>query len=99
MTNIMNKLSANSFYFIRVFGCALVLLALAASASSVAAGTGDKKKRLRASLGRTEITEAERKLSEMGYWTGPVDGVINSESRQALIAFQKVEGREVTGKL
>jgi L,D-transpeptidase catalytic domain/Putative peptidoglycan binding domain len=95
----MNKLTTNSSYFIRVFGCALVLLALAVSASSVAAGTGDKKKRVRASLARTEIKEAERKLSEMGYWTGPVDGAIDSESRQALIAFQKVEGRDATGKL
>jgi peptidoglycan hydrolase-like protein with peptidoglycan-binding domain len=61
-----------------------------------AAGTADKKKRLRAKLARTEITEAERKLSEMGYWTGPADGVLDGESRQALIAFQKVEGREAT---
>jgi lipoprotein-anchoring transpeptidase ErfK/SrfK len=95
----MNKLGAHSSYFIKFIGCSLVLMALAVSASTAAAGTGDKKKRVRASLARTEIKEAESKLSEMGYWTGPVDGVLDSESRQALIAFQKVEGRDATGKL
>jgi hypothetical protein len=46
-----------------------------------------------------EAKEAERRLSEMGYWTGPVDGVIDGFTRTALIAFQKWEGREVTGRL
>ena len=35
----------------------------------------------------------------LGYWTGPVDGALDSGSRHALIAFQKVEGRKRTGKL
>ncbi len=26
---------------------------------------------------RVEAKEAERRLSEMGYWTGPVDGVVD----------------------
>jgi peptidoglycan hydrolase-like protein with peptidoglycan-binding domain len=46
-----------------------------------------------------EILAAERLLSELGYWTGPVDGTLDSGSRHALIAFQKVEGRKRTGKL
>lgn len=51
------------------------------------------------SLTRAETREAERKLSDLGYWTGPVDGVFDAGTRSALIAFQKWEGREVTGRL
>lgn len=46
-----------------------------------------------------EKLEAEQQLWNMGYWAGPVDGKFDSESRHALIAFQKVEGRARTGKL
>lgn len=46
-----------------------------------------------------EIREAEQRLSELGYWTGPVDGELDQGSRHALIAFQKVEGRKRSGKL
>jgi len=46
-----------------------------------------------------EILVAERRLSELGYLTGTVDGSLDSGSRHALIAFQKVERRQRTGKL
>jgi hypothetical protein len=46
-----------------------------------------------------ERLEAEQRLSNLGYWTGPVDGNFDSASKHALTAFQKVEGRERTGKL
>ena len=58
---------------------------------------GPQKKR--AGLTRAEIIEAERKLNELGYWTGPVDGRLDEGTSSALIAFQKWEGREITGKL
>ena len=48
---------------------------------------------------RLQIKEAERRLSDFGYWTGPVDGVFDPATRSALIAFQKWEGRPLTGKL
>jgi hypothetical protein len=51
------------------------------------------------SLTRAGIREAERRLSELGYWTGAVDGVFDPATRSALIAFQKWEGRPVTGEL
>jgi len=51
------------------------------------------------SLSTDEIREAEKRLSDLGYWTGPVEGVLDEGSRQALIAFQKVEGRQRTGQL
>lgn len=50
-------------------------------------------------VGAQERLEAEELLSAMGYWTGPVDGVFDSGSSHALVAFQKVEGRKRTGKL
>ena len=50
-------------------------------------------------LGRAQIREAERLLAGLGYWTGPVDGVFDPATRFALIAFQKWEGRPLTGVL
>jgi hypothetical protein len=45
------------------------------------------------------IREAEQLLSDLGYWTGAIDGKMDPASRNALIAFQKVEGRQTTGLL
>jgi N-acetylmuramoyl-L-alanine amidase len=50
-------------------------------------------------LTKVEIKKAESALGELGYWTGPVDGTLDECSRHALIAFQKIEHRETTGKL
>ena len=47
-------------------------------------------------LSRAELREAETRLSEMGYSKGRVDGVID---HNALVTFQKWEGRKVTGRL
>lgn len=52
-----------------------------------------------ASLTSAQIREAERRLSELGYWTGAVDGRFDTVSRSALISFQKWEGRSITGRL
>jgi hypothetical protein len=61
------------------------------------AASAPQKKRV--SLTRAETKEAERKLNNLGYWTGPVDGVLDVATKSALIAFQKWEGRSITGKL
>jgi peptidoglycan hydrolase-like protein with peptidoglycan-binding domain len=71
----------------------LSLLVLTASAIPKA------DKRRGRSLNRFEIKQAEQRLSEMGYGTGRVDGVIDGVTRNALIAFQKIEGLKVTGQL
>ncbi len=34
----------------------------------------------------------ENRLAELSYWPGPVDGVFDKQTRQALIAFEKWEG-------
>ncbi len=52
-----------------------------------------------AALSRTDVREAERKLAELGFWTGPVDGVWDEASRHALIAFQKIQRAKPTGRL
>lgn len=50
-------------------------------------------------LTHAQVREAELRLKELGYWTGPVDGVFDAASQSALIAFQKWEGRTVDGRL
>lgn len=57
------------------------------------------KKVKAAALTKQDILEAEQLLAGLGYWTGPVDGQFDAGSRYALVAFQKVEGRERTGRL
>jgi len=43
--------------------------------------------------------QAEQRLWDLGYWAGAIDGKFDSDSRHALIAFQKVERRPRTGRL
>lgn len=74
----------------------LSLLVLLAVQSTVLA---KGKKRIARPPSKTEVKEAERRLSEMGYWTGPIDGVLDERSRLALITFQKWEGRKLNGRL
>jgi len=71
-------------------------LVLICTAPLVGAQTAGKQLN---SLTAEEIKDAERRLSELGYWTGPVDGIFDEGARSALIAFQKWEGRQVTGQL
>ena len=75
----------------------LLSLLLGFTESSFAITKGDKRKA--ASLKRAELKQAESRLSELGYGPGPVDGVMDGVTRNALIAFQKMEGLDVTGKL
>jgi hypothetical protein len=50
-------------------------------------------------MSREDVRAAERKLAELGYWTGKVDGLLDTASRHALVAFQKAEERDPSGKL
>jgi hypothetical protein len=75
-----------------------VCLVLVTSITAIANNQHNKKRRDRPPT-RTEMKEAERRLSDMGYWTGPVDGAFDGTTRLALIAFQKMEGRKITGRL
>jgi len=75
---------------------AIALLLLIATPSTAGAKV---KKRDTAPLSHAELKEAERRLSEMGYLTGRVDGTIDRDTRVGLITFQKWEGRDITGRL
>jgi N-acetylmuramoyl-L-alanine amidase len=58
-----------------------------------------QNRRRTAPLTRAQTREAERLLADLGYWTGPIDGVFDAGSRFALTAFQKWEQRPVTETL
>ncbi len=77
------------------FGALPLLLLSAVAFTDLGAGRSITAQ----TIGAQEILVAEQRLSTLGYWTGPVDGVFDSGSRHALVAFQKVEGRKRTGKL
>lgn len=77
----------------------LFFLVFTIVAGDVIQAKGLAKKRVVQEVSKEEILAAETRLSDLGYWTGPVDGTLDSGSRHALIAFQKVEGRQRTGKL
>jgi hypothetical protein len=70
----------------------------ALTAGGVHAGTAAQKG-ARERLTKDEVAEAERGLGELGYWPGVADGIWDLLSRDALIAFQKVEGRRRNGQL
>ncbi len=53
----------------------------------------------KATLTKDEIRQAERWLADLGFWTGPVDGVWDGSSRHALTAFQKLQKAKPTGRL
>jgi hypothetical protein len=80
----------------------MLSLLLLTPISSSAITKGDKRKGRPLNrppsrqLTRAEMREAEERLAEMGYGPGRVDGVIE---RNALLAFQKWEGRKVTGRM
>ena len=76
-----------------------VLISLASIAKAQPPDTERPTRRLVPGLTLPQITEVERRLAELGYWTGAVDGRFDTASRAALIAFQKYEGRRITGRL
>ncbi len=72
---------------------------LVVTSSPSIASTPASRNRHKPAPNRAETKEAERRLSDMGYWTGRIDGEIDRATRAALIAFQKMEGRKITGRL
>jgi len=74
----------------------LTICLLLISTSSIASA---QQRGQHASLTGAQTRETERRLSEMGYWTGAVDGTFDTATRSALIAFQKWEARPITGRL
>jgi len=80
--------------------CVSTISALAPSGSASAQENQNlPRPKAQIALTAEEIRDAEQHLSNLGYWTGPIDGALDEGSRHALIAFQKVEVRQRTGKL
>ena len=83
-------------------GLLLALSLLLFTPINSSAGPNSEKRRdklAKRSVGRAEIKQAERRLAEMGYGPGRIDGVVDGDTRKALVVFQKWEGRKVTGRL
>ena len=89
------KLESRAFSLIRIWPVLLLFSVFFGSSFYAIA----KSKHSRQEIGINERRQAEQRLWALGYWAGPIDGKFDSASRQALIAFQKVEGRARTGNL
>src|SRR5690349_4321043 len=63
------------------------------SITALASGTNNAEQRKAMTL------EAEQLLANLGYWIKKIDGASDDSTRQAVIAFQKVNGLKRTGVL
>jgi hypothetical protein len=77
----------------------LMVSAQAVAAQSTRTGPTGGKVAVRRGLTAEDYRVAERRLAELGYWPGRVDGRWDGATRHALMAFQKVEERPRTGRL
>lgn len=105
--------NAGRFKYFQWFGMkaflisSLLLISMAALAVGQQKTVGSKPKAVgktetylrRTSVTKAQTKEAERRLAEIGYWTGAVDGRLDPATKSALVAFQKYEGRPLTGRL
>jgi len=75
---------------------AFLLVALLFTPTVAGANTRKAKQR---PLTRADLRQAESRLAEMGYRPGRVDGVIDDDTRKAVVVFQKWERRKLTGQI
>jgi hypothetical protein len=105
MNHRVTRVRLTAFLLMLGFVCAGVVSSSGPVEASTKGGTKASAEQVKSKRSRRpritakEIREAEQLLSDLGYWTGKVDGVLDTASRQALVAFQKVEGREPKGRL
>jgi cell wall hydrolase len=97
MLSPVEKLDSRTFYFLRIWP--VFLFFAVAFGNSLYAVARTPVKHSHQEIGINERRQAEQRLWQLGYWAGPIDGRFDSASRQALVAFQKVEGRARTGIL
>jgi N-acetylmuramoyl-L-alanine amidase len=67
--------------------------------STPSTASSQQSQKQHAPLTREQTREAERRLLNLGYWTGAVDGLFDPATRSALITFQKWNARPITGRL
>ena len=77
----------------------LLCLLLFFSMSNALAQVKNPTPQTSASLSPEDLATARELLSSLGYWLNFEASAYDASIRHALIAFQKVEGRKVTGKL
>jgi len=87
--------SLRGFLAIRIWMIALIFSVVWGSDLDASAKTSVARQQ----IGVEQRLEAEKRLWELGYWAGPIDGTFDSASRHALVTFQKIEGRTRTGNL
>lgn len=97
MLSRVEKVERKAFSCLRILPILLLFFVVVGNSLCVIAKAPGSHSRQ--GIGIDERRQAEQRLSELGYWAGPIDAKFDSASRQALIAFQKVEGRPRTGKL
>jgi N-acetylmuramoyl-L-alanine amidase len=96
----MSRASVACLLVAMTAGIATASLAKEASAAAQGARRGSQKSSpRRVRITPQMITEAQRRLLDLGYWIRGADGKWGESSRHGLIAFQKVERRARTGKL
>ena len=74
-------------------------LMLSALVALIALGGVDAFASGKAEALRAKTLQAEQILADLGYWVISVDGASDDSTRQAIMAFQKVEGLKRTGVL
>jgi len=97
MLSPVEKLDSRTFSFLSIWP--VFLFFAVACGNSLYAVARTPVKHSPQEIGIDERRQTEQRLWELGYWAGPIDGRFDSASRQALIAFQKVEGRARAGNL
>jgi Uncharacterized protein conserved in bacteria len=78
----------------------IILLALASDITA----QGKKIRKVKAESVRVhedpnDVLAAKQLLSDLGYWVGPVNSEPDNYLKHSLVAFQKVEGRQRTGRI
>src|SRR5687768_8587701 len=74
----------------------VLMLLIGATATTAFAKTNNGELALQ---NTSQITEAEKRLANLGYAVDNADGKLDFNSRHAIMAFQKVEGLKRTGVL
>jgi hypothetical protein len=88
----------------RIAGLLLLQMVLMGGAGEAGDGLQEPPQRVMPDLAlprltTEELTEAKQRLASLGYWVEPLATPASESFRQAVLAFQKVEGRPRTGKL
>lgn len=86
----------NRLYLPIILCCILIMCGLAYCLVDV---FGSKHKLVAVTAQAPDIYEVQRRLKEWGYYSGELSGVVDAETREAIIYFQRVHGLSQTGEI